>query len=242
VSLRDAWDEQAENWAAWARTPGHDHFYWRYNLPRFLELVPPPGRLTLDLGCGEGRMGRTLMDAGHRVVAVDASSRLCRLTANHAQSQPVVRADMAALPVRDVAADLAIAFMTLQDVDDMQGAVREAGRMLEVGGRLCVAIVHPLNTAGRFAGDDADSLFTITGSYMDRAAFVDVLDRDGINMVFHGEHRPLEVYIAALQQAGFLVEVLREPVPDGDHVRDEPPVARWQRVPTFLHLRAVKSG
>src|SRR5262245_61773182 len=59
-SLRDAWDEQAENWVAWARTLGHDHFYWRFNLPRFLELVPPPGRLTVDLGSGEGRLGRRL--------------------------------------------------------------------------------------------------------------------------------------------------------------------------------------
>jgi ubiquinone/menaquinone biosynthesis C-methylase UbiE len=32
--------------------------------PHFLELVPPPGELTLDIGCGEGRMARALAAEG----------------------------------------------------------------------------------------------------------------------------------------------------------------------------------
>jgi SAM-dependent methyltransferase len=71
TSLRQAWNEQAKNWAAWARAPDLDYFFWRYNLPSFLTLVPPPDALTLDLGCGEGRLGRVLCGLGHRVVGVD---------------------------------------------------------------------------------------------------------------------------------------------------------------------------
>ena len=30
ADLRAAWDEQAANWIAWARTPDHDS-YWRFH-------------------------------------------------------------------------------------------------------------------------------------------------------------------------------------------------------------------
>jgi len=52
VSLRDAWEAEARNWVAWARTPGHDS-YWQFHRDRFLQLLPPPKGLTLDIGCGE---------------------------------------------------------------------------------------------------------------------------------------------------------------------------------------------
>ena len=39
MNLREAWDEQAQEWVAWARSPDHDHFFYRYNWPRFVELL-----------------------------------------------------------------------------------------------------------------------------------------------------------------------------------------------------------
>ena len=53
MSLSDAWEREANAWIKWARAPGHDS-YWRFHRDQFLAIVPPPGRLTLDLGCGEG--------------------------------------------------------------------------------------------------------------------------------------------------------------------------------------------
>lgn len=58
--VSDAWEHNAQQWLAWARTPEHDVYYWRLNLPAFAELVPDGGRRTLDIGCGEGRIGRWL--------------------------------------------------------------------------------------------------------------------------------------------------------------------------------------
>ncbi|MGH2932542.1 MAG: class I SAM-dependent methyltransferase, partial [Gaiellaceae bacterium] len=75
MDLRDAWERNAADWVRWARKPGHDS-YWRFHRERFLELVPPPGRLTLDLGCGEGRVARDLQELGHRTVGLDASDTM----------------------------------------------------------------------------------------------------------------------------------------------------------------------
>ncbi len=111
-TLRAAWQRHAEQWIAWARTPGHDHHYWRLNLPAFLDLLPPPGRLTIE--------------------------------------------------------------------------------------------------------------------------------RDGLAMTFTSVHRCLQTYWRALEAAGLVVDALREPRPDAAFVAAEPQAERWQRVPLFLHLRAVR--
>ena len=65
AKLRDAWESHAREWFEWARPVGDDHFYWQFNRQCFLELVPYPGKLTLDIGCGEGRLARELILKGH---------------------------------------------------------------------------------------------------------------------------------------------------------------------------------
>jgi trans-aconitate methyltransferase len=49
---------------------------WTWNEPALLELVPPPGALSVDAGCGEGRFTRTLRKRGHSTVAFDSTTAL----------------------------------------------------------------------------------------------------------------------------------------------------------------------
>jgi SAM-dependent methyltransferase len=239
MNLRDAWERHAREFAAWARKPGHDS-YPRFHRDQFLQILPAPGRLTVDVGCGEGRLSRDLKSLGHSVLAVDASPTMVALARAAEPSIPVVRADAARLPLAEAVADLVICFMSLQDIDDMPAAIHQASRVLVEQGRLCIAIVHPLNSAGHFTSEEPDSPFVIADSYLGSRRTVDTVERDGVAMTFHSEHRPLAAYFAALESAGFVVESLREhAVPDGSFTR--PAGKRWQRVPLFLHLRAVKS-
>ena len=240
MSLRDAWEGEAEAWASWASTPGHDRFFWLHGLPNLLELLPPAGTRTLDVGCGEGRLSRVLAERGHQVVGVDGSATLTRLASSHDGGAPVVQADAAALPVAAGTADLAVASMVLQDVDDLAGAVTEIARVLAPGGRLCASIVHPINSAGSFTSEAADSPFVLDESYLDDRRYVDELERDGLTMTFHSLHHSFEAYSRALEAAGLLLEAVREP-PATDALADaDPRGARWRRVPVFLLFRAVK--
>jgi SAM-dependent methyltransferase len=239
--MREEWERNAEDWAAWARAPDHDHFFWYYNLPRFLEILPPPGDLTLDVGCGEGRVARTLAALGHRVVPIDASPTLAALSAAHDEPLPAVVADAVALPVPEALADRAIAFMSLQDVDDLSGAIHELGRVLCRGGILCVAILHPLTTAGEHLDDSIASPFVLTHSYSEPRRFVDRVERDGFRMEFHSMHRPLAAYTDALHEAGFVIDLIREPVPDEAAIERFPRLGRQHRFPWYLHIRATRS-
>jgi SAM-dependent methyltransferase len=230
-TLVGAWEANADVWTRWARQPGHDS-YWRFHRDVFLGLVPPPGGLTLDLGCGEGRVARDLAGRGHRVLALDAAPTMARRTAEAGGLAGVLRADATALPLPDAAADLVVAFMSLHDMDDMAGAVREIGRVLRPGGRLCFAIVHPLNEAGRFGGEEPDAEFVIAGDYFERRRTTFSTDKRGLPMTFEAMRRPLRDYFAALAAAGLLTETLRE-------VRNING-SQTDRIPWFIDARAVR--
>jgi SAM-dependent methyltransferase len=236
MDLRDSWEAQAEQWIQWARTPGHDS-YWRYHRDQFISLLPPPGKQTVDIGCGEGRLTRHLKKLGHAVVGIDTSPSLVAAAREADPAMDIVLADATAIPLQDSCADLAVAFMSLHDIDAMPAAVMEIARVLVPGGRLCLAIVHPINSCGRFEAPKADARFVIAGDYLGPFPYSDSFERDGLSMTFHSQHRPLEAYFLALEAAGFLVDALREPsVPD--QAIGSPAARRWQRLPLFLHLRA----
>jgi SAM-dependent methyltransferase len=239
MTLGDAWEAEARAWIAWARSPDHDS-YVRYHRDQFFVLLPTPGKCTVDLGCGEGRVARDLAARGHSIVAVDQSATMVAAARAAAPAMDVRHADATALPLDDSSADLVIAFMSLHDFDDLDAAIREIARVMTPDGRFCMALVHPLNSAGRFEERDARARFIITGDYLRPFRYAEAVERDGLAMTFHSVHRPLAAYFAAFENHGLVVEALREPaVPDTAIIDDAS--RRWQRLPLFLHMRARRA-
>jgi SAM-dependent methyltransferase len=236
--LSQAWGENAAAWIVWAREPGHDS-YWQFHRDLFLPLVPTPAGRTLDVGCGEGRLARDLVALGHDVAAVDASPTMVAAARDAAPELDVQLADAAELPFADSSFGLVVAFMSLQDVDDLDGAMRESARVLAPGGRFCLAVVHPLNSAGAFESRSASSPFVIEGSYLEESITDETFERDGLAMRFVSRHRPLQAYTEGLASNGLVIERLREPaLPESGFTGEHSP--RWRRIPLFLHLRALK--
>lgn len=229
MDLRDAWERNAADWVRWARKPGHDS-YWRFHRERFLELVPPPGRLTLDVGCGEGRVTRDLQEIGHRTVGLDASETMIAAAREADPSGEYLVAKAAELPFPDGSADLAVAFMLLMDVDDMAAAVCDVARVLEPGGALGLAVVHPINSAHDVDRVHPEGRLVLAEDYFDRRRYSDFIERDGVRMTFESRHYTLQDYFEALLGAGFQIEALRE-IGDPQH-------PRWSRYPLFLHVLA----
>jgi SAM-dependent methyltransferase len=239
ASMSD-WEGEAENWVRWARTPGHDS-YWHYSHPFFEAVVPPPGRRTLDLGCGEGRVARDLAGLGHVVLGVDVSPTMVRFAEEADPDGHYLVADASRLPLPNESFDLVVAYNSLMDMDDMPSAVREAARVLEPGGRLCVSVTHPVNDAGAFVGDGPDATFEIKGSYFGPRRFEQTEQRDGIAVTFRGWVYSFQDYAEALERAGLLIETIREPPAPPAAVEQRPAYQRWQRIPIFLQFRALKA-
>lgn len=229
------WERSATDWINWARTPGHDA-YWAYReeLRRYL---PSPGRATLDLGCGEGRVARDLTDLGHHVTAVEPVAELLAAAEEADSAAEYVPADATALPFDDDSFDRVVAYNMLMDVADMPGAVSEAARVLRDDGEMMVSIVHPIRDLGGFASDDQDAPFLVTSTYFGEQCFDGVVDQGGLRMHFAGWYRPLETYVAALGAAGLAITSLREPKPSPTNPA-RPSHGQDVRLPLFLWLTA----
>jgi hypothetical protein len=90
----------------------------------------------------------------------------------------------------------------------MRTAIGQAARVLAPGGRLAVALKHPVVTA-KLAGTHA----------AERRYIADTVNKGGLTMTYEGLHRPLTAYTAALAASGLVIEAIREPGKiDGDNV------------------------
>jgi hypothetical protein len=114
--------------------------------------------------------------------------------------------------------------------------------VLRPGGSLCACVTHPTADAGEFESRDPQARFVIQGSYLgERRWFEQEVERDGLTMHFKGWAYPLEAYFRALEQAGFVVQALREPPLPGAAPKTDRGDERWRRIPIFLMWRAVKA-
>ena len=208
MTLWEEWEARADAWIEWARRPGHDGF-WEGTWPELVAVLPARPGFVVEVGCGEGRVGRQMQALGHPVVGVERSPTLARAAARHATPIAVVQGDAARLPLRDRCVDTAIACMSLLDIDDLGATVDEIARVVRPGGHLCVALVHPFSSA-----QDAETMrlphSVVTESYLAERRYEAHMERDGLEMTFTSMHRSLSCYLGAFFSAGFVAEALRE--------------------------------
>ena len=174
------------------------------------------------------------------MTAVDAAPTLLAAAAAAQTDGRYLLADAADLPFEDASFDLVVAYNSLMDVQDMPGAVREAARVLQPDGHLCVCVTHPLADAGRFAERRGDAAFVIEGSYLESRRFEGRFEHDGLEMTFRGWTYPLEDYSRALEAVDLRIEALREPPLPAEQAERHPDESRWRRLPMFLMFRATR--
>jgi SAM-dependent methyltransferase len=100
------------------------------------------GELVLEVGCGAGRFTEVLLEAGARVVAVDASSAVdaCRETCGAQPRLALVQADLFDLPFPEGAFDRVFCYGVLQHTPDPERAFQTLVGLVRPGGRIAVDV------------------------------------------------------------------------------------------------------
>ena len=104
---------------------------------QLLEPVRAQGGLVLELGCGSGLLTRHLVDAGHRVIATDASPAMLELTRRTAPDADDIRQLVLPddpLPEADAIVSVGHVLSYLDSEDEIQRALVAAAEALRPGG------------------------------------------------------------------------------------------------------------
>ena len=144
-----------------------------------------------------------------------------------------IEASAEALPVPDASFDLAIAYLTLIDIDDYEAAIAEPYRVVRPGGRFLIANLQSFATAGGWRTSPAGERSFAVEGYLDPLARW--LEWDGIRV--RNWHRPLALYMAALLEVGFVLTYFAEPDPTGGAPED---IARFRHAPWLMMMEWQK--
>jgi SAM-dependent methyltransferase len=106
-----------------------------------LEPVRERGGLVVELGCGSGLLTRHLVDAGHRVIATDASPAMLDLAREHVPDAEEIRQVVLpddSLPPADAIVSVGHVLSYLPDEAAIDRALASAAGALRAGGVLAI--------------------------------------------------------------------------------------------------------
>ncbi|HVA75122.1 MAG TPA: class I SAM-dependent methyltransferase [Acidimicrobiales bacterium] len=199
-------------------------------------------RRVLDVGCGEGQVGRLASRLpGVEVVAgVDPTWAQVVEAARRGGGVAVGRASADALPFRDGAFDVAVACLVFEHITDVDAALSEVARVLCDGGRFLFLLNHPLlQTPGSGWIDDTilGEQYWRIGPYLVEDDSLEEVEKD-VWIPFI--HRPLSRYVNALSDCGLLVTRMDEPPPPPGFLARAAEYQDAATIPRLLALRAEK--
>ena len=232
--LKAQWEAMAEDWIRQAQDVETSHREAMLDGWMLDAIGDVSGCKVIDLGCGEGRFSRMLTERGAVVTGVDLCSPFIEFARDNRVSEEVyLIGDMEDLhEVPDGAFDLAVSYVTLVDVPDMQSAVREAFRVLLPGGRFVVCNLHPMVSASPgWIRQGNRQIHYPVDRYFDEGERDISLRED---LPWTNFHRTLSTQFHTFRDAGFTVEDIREPKPTAEQAARFPIVSDNLRVPEFI--------
>jgi ubiquinone/menaquinone biosynthesis C-methylase UbiE len=241
-----SWEAAADDWVAHADASDYQNLFLR---PRMLALAGDvSGRRVLDLGCGEGSYSRALAGRGARVTGIDGSARLIEVARTRAAAAGLAIDYLCAnasapgsLP--SGAFDLIVASMVMMNVENYDGAIREAYRVLAPGGSLCMSITHPCFSApisDWVGGKGRVAKHFAVDRYFERIAWNDRIAPSFRTPTLR-RHRPLADYMAGAIKAGFTLQNFQEPMATEEELKASARFLPMTRVPYFLFMRWQKT-
>ncbi len=197
------------------------------------------GQQVLEIACGHGRISRGLARGGASVVGVDLSTAMLAKAEERERAEPLgiryLQGNVAQAGLLEGEEfDAVVCSFGLSDIDDLDGALANAHRVLRPGGRFVFAILHPC-----FPGiEGVSGAWPSTGSYYDERWWQADGTLSKLRQQVGANHRTLSTYLNKLLHHGFVLEETAEPQPS---IEPGSPRAGMTRYPVFLVVRAASS-
>ncbi|HEX9231710.1 MAG TPA: methyltransferase domain-containing protein [Jatrophihabitantaceae bacterium] len=123
----------------------HENYWFRRHEAAYEALLPHlRGQLVLEIGCGEGYGAALMATVARRVIGLDYDERTIEHAAATYPQAAFLRANLAALPVRESAFDAVASLQVIEHVWDHEHFLGECARTLRPGGMLIVTTPNRL--------------------------------------------------------------------------------------------------
>jgi ubiquinone/menaquinone biosynthesis C-methylase UbiE len=145
------------------------------------------GPKVLDVGCGPGRDGALLLQAGKEVTGVDGSETMVAMS--NERGLDAIQADIAELPFPDASFDGVWSYTTLLHVpkDEVDMPLAEIHRVLEPGGAFALGMIEG-DTEEYRTSSGMDQLRWF--SYYQRDELVERVEKHGFKLVHEETFKP----------------------------------------------------
>ena len=183
------------------------------------------------------------------MVGVDGSERLIELARERTRAAGLdvtyICANSSSMEeIGSESVDIVVAAMSLMDVEDYDGTVREIHRVLRPDGELLMSITHPCFSApvSHWLRDERrQPLQFVVDRYFERLSWPSKIAERFRQEVVR-RHRPLEDYMRAPIESGFVLREFSEPAPTAEEMRLSPRFEKLRRIPYFLFMRWLKTA
>lgn len=244
MGMAKTWDS-SENWySSCVGEKGH-YYHQSVVLPGALRLLAMKKGSLLDLGCGQGVLARHL-PKGIEYCGVDSSKALIASAKKMTEGQFHVADATRELPIEKTDFDRATFILSLQNMEDMFGAVKVACHHLKKGGRLLMVLNHPCFRIPRQSSwgidESAKLQYRRINSYMSvqKIPLQTNPSKGEKSEVIYSYHHPLSDYMKALGTCSIVAmeEWCSDKKSEGSKARMEDRARR--EIPLFLAILAEK--
>ena len=216
MKINTSWNEVAEWYDNTVSDP--DSYQQQVILPNLLRIAQvKKGQAVLDLACGQGFFSNALAEAGAQVVGVDISPKLIE-TAKKNTSKDISYKVASAESLSDISnssIDTVVCVLALQNIEHVSKVFKECRRVLRDNGSCIFVLNHPVLRIPRRSSWGFDAVKKVQYRRLDS-----YLKESKEEIVMHpgksteiktiSFHRPLQVYMKNLTNAGFVVTRLEE--------------------------------
>ena len=119
--------------------------YYDQERPEVAALVPAHCRCVLEVGCGEGNLGRLLRRRGHVVTGLELVPEAAARARNHLDRVVTADVELDGLPFPDTSFDAVIFADVLEHLVDPWRVLRRAAQLLAPGGVVVASIPNVQN-------------------------------------------------------------------------------------------------